>query len=199
MGIYLDLTTQAQNDGAALGDLLSGIEQVNGTSYDDTLLGDATANWLSGGLKDDVIDGRGGEDVIEGGGGADELWGGAAADEFVLERDDAWLDHQSYWPHDQIKDFQKLEGDKLAVFKSEFGVTDLTFKLESKTTAQATLNSGATFVFETDASRLWFDADGKGRDTDQDGIIDENLDSILIARLDGITSLAKADFSFYDL
>ncbi len=200
VGVVVDLANQANNDGAALNDRFTGIEHVTGSYYDDLLVGNGGANSFDGGLRDDVIKAGGGNDVLEGGGGADELWGNAGADEFILERDDAYLDHQSYWPHDSIRDFTKSQADRLVVLKSEFGVTSATFKLNSNTTGQAT-SSGATFVFETDVrggGRLWFDRDGKGVDTDRDGSIDQNEDSILVATLNGITSLAKTDFSFFD-
>ena len=53
------------------GDILSGIENVAGSRFDDRLIGDAGANALSGGA---------GNDTLSGGGGGDRLMGGAGRD-----------------------------------------------------------------------------------------------------------------------
>ena len=53
------------------GDVLSGIENIAGSDYDDLLIGDENAN---------QIDGRAGNDTLIGGGGADTLIGGDGVD-----------------------------------------------------------------------------------------------------------------------
>ncbi|MGO1079991.1 calcium-binding protein [Inquilinus sp. CA228] len=68
-GIIVSLAT-----GTAEGDSFSGIEQVMGSGFADTLTGDSAANTLWG---------MGGGDVLTGGGGGDALKGGAGADRFV--------------------------------------------------------------------------------------------------------------------
>ncbi len=50
---------------------LAGIENVQGGSSDDVILGDAGANALAGGAGDDRLSGRGGDDLLTGGAGAD--------------------------------------------------------------------------------------------------------------------------------
>jgi len=52
------------NDGYGNQDTISGVEQVFGSKYNDTILGDDTANWLSG---------QDGGDLLTGGGGADKF------------------------------------------------------------------------------------------------------------------------------
>lgn len=49
----------ASGDGS---DVLSGIDTVGGSRFDDVLLGDASVNFLSGEGGNDVLDGRGGDD-----------------------------------------------------------------------------------------------------------------------------------------
>ena len=53
-GVVIDLATQSTWDGKAT-DLLSSIENATGSSYDDTLLSNALANRLDGGLGVDTI------------------------------------------------------------------------------------------------------------------------------------------------
>lgn len=55
----------------ANGDTYSGIENLSGTDFNDTLIGDANDNSLSGGLGDDVLEGMNGADALDGGGGDD--------------------------------------------------------------------------------------------------------------------------------
>lgn len=65
-GVSVNLATgQATGDGA---DTLSGIENVEGTAFDDVIVGDAGANWLRG---------NGGVDSLSGGAGNDILVAGA--------------------------------------------------------------------------------------------------------------------------
>ncbi|MEO7691517.1 MAG: calcium-binding protein, partial [Sphingomonas sp.] len=57
-------------------DTLSGIENLSGSLFNDTLTGDAVANILSSGA---------GDDILNGGAGADILLGGSGADKFVFD------------------------------------------------------------------------------------------------------------------
>jgi Ca2+-binding RTX toxin-like protein len=75
--------------GEANGDVFTSIENLTGSSRNDTLSGDDNVNVLSGGGNGDALTGRGGADllygeaggdVLLGGGGDDFLVGGAGAD-----------------------------------------------------------------------------------------------------------------------
>ncbi len=73
-GIDMSLVIGAVNTGGhAAGDVLigSGFANINGSSYDDTLRGNASANSLSGGDGNDVLIGGAGNDVLDGGLGLD--------------------------------------------------------------------------------------------------------------------------------
>jgi serralysin len=59
------------------------IENVTGSSFDDTITGNDGANRIDGGAGEDTIEARGGADVIIGGRQGDDLWGGAGPDTFV--------------------------------------------------------------------------------------------------------------------
>ena len=76
----------ASNDGDGGSDTLAGIENLTGSTFDDLLFGNATANVLQGGLGRDTILGLGGDDTIMGGAGAaNELYGGVGDDTYVVE------------------------------------------------------------------------------------------------------------------
>jgi Ca2+-binding RTX toxin-like protein len=89
-GVYVDLSTGYGYYGEAAGDVISGVENVQGTTgYGDTLIGSADANVLSGyggadGLYgrdgNDTLNGMDGNDFLQGGNGADTLIGGAGID-----------------------------------------------------------------------------------------------------------------------
>ncbi len=68
-GVTVDLTiATAQAVGGGLGsDTLSGIENLTGSAYADTLTGDAGNNVLSGGAGNDILVGGLGDDTLDGG------------------------------------------------------------------------------------------------------------------------------------
>jgi Ca2+-binding RTX toxin-like protein len=73
--------------GDAAGDVYVGIENVVGSSFNDTLTGSSLANRLDGGLGNDVLDGgsgidgfANGNDALNGGGGNDTIRGAGGAD-----------------------------------------------------------------------------------------------------------------------
>ena len=69
------------NDGpAGEADNLISVESVDGTLFDDVLVGDANANRLFGDNGDDLIVGRGGPDDLDGEDGDDTLNGGDSPD-----------------------------------------------------------------------------------------------------------------------
>jgi Ca2+-binding RTX toxin-like protein len=74
------------NDGSGAVDLLTGIENILGSAFDDTLFGDAGGNAISGGGGRDVLMGAAGADVLAGGAGvANVLYGGVGDDRFLVE------------------------------------------------------------------------------------------------------------------
>jgi Ca2+-binding RTX toxin-like protein len=68
---------------AALGDIYTGIEGLVGGLGNDTIYGDAAANFLFGAGGGDFMYGQGGADYLNGGNGTNQLWGGAAADQHI--------------------------------------------------------------------------------------------------------------------
>ena len=67
-------------NGDAQGDTFSGIENITGSAYHDSLQGEGGVNVLRGMNGDDTLNGLGGDDRLEGGAGNDELMGGSGID-----------------------------------------------------------------------------------------------------------------------
>jgi Ca2+-binding RTX toxin-like protein len=61
----------ASSGGDAAGDQLSQFENLNGSAFDDILLGDAAVNALNGGMGNDILVGGAGADVVDCGTGLD--------------------------------------------------------------------------------------------------------------------------------
>ncbi|MCZ6812603.1 MAG: calcium-binding protein, partial [Alphaproteobacteria bacterium] len=82
VGVTVSLATGTGSGGDAQGDTLTGIENLTGSAFDDSLTGDANANTLDGGAGLDTLIGGDGDDIllwdsadttIDGGTGTDTL------------------------------------------------------------------------------------------------------------------------------
>jgi Ca2+-binding RTX toxin-like protein len=80
VGVNVNLSTGQGRFGDAEGDVLSNIENLQGSNFVDTLIGNGSANYLRGGGGDDLLRGGGGNDKINGGPGADSIDGGSGID-----------------------------------------------------------------------------------------------------------------------
>jgi len=70
----LQRTTTTQYISASRGnDLISEIENIKGTAYNDSFTGDANVNTIYGGDGNDAIMGMGGNDILDGGNGIDTV------------------------------------------------------------------------------------------------------------------------------
>ncbi len=78
--VKVDLASGLGQGGIAQGDILTAVENVVGTQFEDRLSGNSLANILTGGNDDDILEGRGGSDSLLGGAGNDLLEGGANGD-----------------------------------------------------------------------------------------------------------------------
>lgn len=80
-GVHVDLSTNLLvDDGLSGQSVIVGIENVSGTDFDDTLIGDSNDNVLTGRLGDDQIDGGGGDDTISVTGGTNTISPGRGDD-----------------------------------------------------------------------------------------------------------------------
>jgi Ca2+-binding RTX toxin-like protein len=80
LGVTVDLAAGTASGPEIGNDTLISIENVEGGSGGDVILGDGGANALSGGAGNDLIDGRGGDDTVSGGDGDDTLIAGPGGD-----------------------------------------------------------------------------------------------------------------------
>jgi Ca2+-binding RTX toxin-like protein len=136
--VMVDLTNHTAHGGDAEGDELSSIEKVDGSMFNDVLVGDEGINSFRGNSGDDVLYGRGGgdtlnggygDDFLQGGAGKDWLTGGKGADDFVFAR--ASESGVSAYLRDVIQDFSQADGDRIDLSminaKSRFLVGDTSF------------------------------------------------------------------------
>ncbi|WP_281018759.1 FecR domain-containing protein [Minwuia sp. IMCC3077] len=75
-GVFAELVAFGATDGFGNFDTLSGIENLIGSAFDDTLQGGAGANTIEGGAGGDSLSGGQGNDSLDGGAGDDTLVGG---------------------------------------------------------------------------------------------------------------------------
>jgi Ca2+-binding RTX toxin-like protein len=98
-------------------DKLYSIENIEGTDFNDQIIGDANSNSLAGNDGDDILSGGDENDILYGGNGSDTLTGGSGQDTFKINAAD---DGQ-----DTITDFS--EGDALVIYLQDwydiYGIT----------------------------------------------------------------------------
>lgn len=176
LGAVVDLENQARNTGLAYGKTLRNIEVLEGTYMDDHFMGGAGNNTFIGGRGGDILNGRAGNDALTGGAGADILTGGVGRDVFDFTD---FSGHE--WEGDLITDFRRGQ-DVIRLDRSDFGAG---LRLVNATDP-VVAGLAPALVFETDARRLWYDADGSGGGSSP----------ILLATLNGVGQLAMSDFVF---
>ena len=81
--LVIDLSTYANNTGAAAGDIFWQMECIVSGVGNDSLIGDGASNRLFGGGGNDTVRGGAGFDHLDGGDGDDHLYGGTGADRHV--------------------------------------------------------------------------------------------------------------------
>jgi len=114
-GVTANLANPAANAGGAAGDSFTSIENLSGSNFVDSLIGDAGANMLSGLAGNDTLKGGDGNDTLVGGdgvdtlsgeGGADILTGGTGKDVFLFTKA---TDSPAKGGSDVITDFVKKQ------------------------------------------------------------------------------------------
>ena len=82
-GVTINLTTNINSGGSAEGDIISNIEKLYGSNYDDNITGNSSSNSISGNVGNDTINGESGNDTLYGNDGNDQLIGGLGKDTLV--------------------------------------------------------------------------------------------------------------------
>jgi len=195
-GVTASLVDPGSNTGEAAGDAYFSIENLSGSTHDDSLLGDGKANVLTGldgadelaglggndvlvgGLGNDTLKGGDGDYRLVGGHGQDTLRGGDGSNTFVFE-------HVA-GSNDTVKDF--VSGvDRIEISAAEFGGGLVAGALDPNAFAvNTTGNAGDAddrFLYDSTDGRLYFDADGNGAGARE-----------LVAKLIGAVTLQSSDF-----
>ncbi|MCC6787503.1 MAG: M10 family metallopeptidase C-terminal domain-containing protein [Hyphomonadaceae bacterium] len=79
-GVTVRFLQPGLNTGDALGDTYTSIENISGSAFADTLVGDNTANIVEGAGGNDALAGEAGDDTLLGQDGQDQVWGNDGAD-----------------------------------------------------------------------------------------------------------------------
>jgi Ca2+-binding RTX toxin-like protein len=137
----------------------------------DSVFGGSGNDMLQGGPGNDSMDGGGDKDILLGGDGRDTLSGGTGRDRLEGGPGEDWFLFGSFGQahRDIVTDFVPGE-DAIAISAAAFGgglVAGMDLAVTGRFRAALTGRSDSPagvgqLVFETDASRLWWDADGAG-------------------------------------
>ena len=149
-GVSVSLANPAGNTGDAAGDTYVSIENLTGSSFNDTFNGNTSANTIAGGAGNDGIRGNLGNDV---------LWGQAGSDIFhFLTALNATTNV------DQIMDFSVVD-DGIWLEDAVFTALSAGALSAAAFAANATGLAGDAsdrVIYETDTGKLFYDADGTG-------------------------------------
>jgi len=167
-GVTVDLTTNA-NGGAAYGDLISNIEVVQGSNYDDVLTGidngGGNGVQLYGEAGNDVLTGKGGGDYLFGGSGndwldsgfgCDVLIGGSGADQF------RFTTALGAGNVDTIQDFSAAEGDRIVLSRAVFMDIGVGALSSTYFKAGAATSFEHHILYDQASGGLFYDIDGSG-------------------------------------
>jgi len=166
-----DRTIESAGEGTD--SIYSSISWVTGAHVENLVL-QGMANINGGGNElSNFIFGNSGANIITGGGAADTLSGGAGADQFVY--------NTASEGGDSITDF--VSGvDRLSFSAAGFGGGLVDGGPAPLASGSNPSGVGASFLYDTDDGRLYWDADGAGGDA-----------AVLIATLAGAPSLIASD------
>jgi glucose/arabinose dehydrogenase len=188
LGVEVDLSRSLQRtSGGAAGDVLSGFENIAGSSRADVLAGNGLANKLFGGQGGDRLSGRSGDDLLDGGPGNDQLSGGAGAD--ILEGGSGrdlfrWrlVSESAASQADLVLDFQRPSGDRLDLRQIDADRTQGGNQAFAFIGTEAFTAAGQVrYAVEGSETRVFLNVDA---DLDAEGMI----------RLSGVHSLRTGDF-----
>ncbi|MDO8973127.1 Calx-beta domain-containing protein [Reyranella sp.] len=158
VGVTVNLASVGpQNTIGAGSDTLFGIENLTGSSFDDTLLGDSLTNALLGGAGNDQLMGGDGDDLVDGGTGNDQLNGGNGADTFAFSAPLLPGNVDTVVDFDVAVDLIQLENSVFTAFSTAWGVEEAAFG-----TGTAATTADMHLIFNVTDGALLYDADGMG-------------------------------------
>jgi Ca2+-binding RTX toxin-like protein len=168
--VVASLANETINTGDAAGDTYTSIENLSGSVFSDTLIGNSTRNIISGDQGNDILSGGESGDILTGGVGADTFDFNSVSDSIA-----------SSTRRDVITDFSQAEGDKIDLS----GIDAI-----SGTTA----NDAFTLVssYSQTAGELRFDH--KNGDTFLYGDVNGDGSSDFVVQLTGSIDLSQGDF-----
>jgi Ca2+-binding RTX toxin-like protein len=111
-GVTVDLAKTGPQATGNGNDSFVSVENVDGSSFADTLLGDAGRNALNGQNGDDIVDGRGGDDPINGGSGSDTVTFAEAPAAVVVNLETGKA--SGGYGNDSLPEFENLIGSPFA-------------------------------------------------------------------------------------
>lgn len=150
-GVLVSLTNPTLNSGEAKGDTFSGIENLAGSNYNDSLFGNSAANAIGGGS---------GNDTIRGYAGLDRLTGNSGNDSFVFDTAlNATTNVDTITDYNVVADTIQLEN---AIFTTLTATGVLAATAFVKNAAGVAGDSSDRIVYETDTGKLFYDRDGNG-------------------------------------
>ncbi len=145
---------------------------ATGNAEDNVLTGNNGYNWLTGGA---------GNDRLIGGNGNDVLRGGAGADTFVFD-----FKPGAYNNIDKIEDFSESAGDEIVLDHDIFTAIDpANFSAGNFVLGTKALDLNDRLIYDQKTGKLFYDADGSGRDA-----------PLQIATLTNLAALHHDDFLF---
>ena len=125
--VVVTLVTGKGYFGTAQGDTLISVENLYGSSYDDTLIGNNSDNDLNGQIGNDTLKGGGGADQLHGGAGNDTLMGGVGADQLFGGDGIDTADYSTSWTEVEVSLFNhtaysgEAAGDQLTGIENLVG------------------------------------------------------------------------------
>ena len=185
-GVYVNLTSGTGSGGDAQGDTLVNIQNVSGTQYADTLVGNSQANTLLGGDGNDVIYAEGSGDHLDGGNGVDwvvfydstagvtvDLATGAGSGGFAQG--------------DAILNFENLEGSNFADNLSGTSDANIIYGFGGNDVINA--QAGADTVYAGDGDDRVVDNDFVNFDYYDGGAGNDTIDYSQITFADGVVTI----------
>jgi hypothetical protein len=132
----------------------------NNTTYVPVILGNNSANTLTGTAGNDILMGFGGNDTLIGGAGNDTLVGGAGNDHFVYNATNNGLDHiVDFALGDSIDFAASAFGSRLATGNANTGTLNASHFVSGATEGSFGAN-GAGFFYNTSSHTLYYDSNG---------------------------------------